>query len=511
MNESLFISDDREAYGLFLEAVEQAPVAITITDKRAKILYINEAFSKATGYLPSETLGENPSFLSDKSTPKSVYHDLWNTISHKKNWQGRLINRHKSGYRYLADLVIAPILNDQGMITYYIGMHKDVTSSYEAEKKAINQKLLSESVINSSPIAMVVLDEEDRVILDNQLYKTLISDLGKGEPARYFLKLLRAEMGDLWHQLQQQKQGFTNREFRVETRGNQGVRWYSCAGNWFVGNEVNADAFFEQASKQYLVLTLSDISKQRRQMEELHIQTLKAMMTEDERVRSIRETLLGAIHQIQMPMNQIMAAEQILNHKHKNDNRHLIDILQGIQKSGEQAVSTMYRCLPEIQQTTVSPVNLNQILHEVMLLNAQRLLSHNIEVCWNPLSELPSILGSENRLRLLFNQLIDNAIEAMSQINGAEHQLKISTNRDTDLVYVSIEDTGSGIPADKRSKVFEPFYTTRHKGGNQAGMGLVMVKEIVTQHHGLIDIDSSYEQGCHFQISFPCTKPGNGR
>jgi hypothetical protein len=55
-------------------------------------------------------------------------------------------------------------------------------------------------------------------------------------------------------------------------------------------------------------------------MEELHIQTLKTIMSEDERVRSIRETLLGAIHPIQMPMNQIRAAEQIL--RHKRDDRY---------------------------------------------------------------------------------------------------------------------------------------------------------------------------------------------
>ena len=66
-----------------------------------------------------------------------------------------------------------------------------------------------------------------------------------------------------------------------------------------------------------------------------------------------------------------------------------------------------------------------------------------------------------------------------------------------------IEDTGPGIPSDKRSKVFEPFYTTRPMGGNQAGMGLVIAKEIVNQHHGFIDIDPDYSVGCRVKISFP--------
>jgi nitrogen fixation negative regulator NifL len=214
---------------------------------------------------------------------------------------------------------------------------------------------------------------------------------------------------------------------------------------------------------------------------------------------------LGAIHQIQMPMNQIMAAEQILRHKRDDKNQHLIDILQQIQQSGQSAVATMQDCMPEIYHSAEISVNLNKILHEVLLLEAQRLLSHNIEVQWRPLANLPSILGSENRLRILFKQLIDNAIDAMINSHCADKQLSISTKTESDLLTVRIADNGDGIPANKRSKIFEPFYTTS-KGGSAAGIGLAIAKEIVNQHHGLIDIDSEVEQGCCFKLSFPLRK-----
>jgi nitrogen fixation negative regulator NifL len=495
--------EDRMPYSLFVEAVEQAPIAISITDKKANILYVNEAFSKVTGYQSTDILGENESKLSDKSTPRTVYYDLWHTISSKKIWRGTLCNRHKFGHRYLADLTIAPMLNEQGSVTHFIGMHRDITQTHEAEKKVINQKLLIESVINSSPIAMVVIDDQDRVILDNHMYKVLVSDLDKGEPATFFLQLLRNEMGDLWQHAQSNEQGFSNREFRVEGKGSRRARWFSCAGNWFMENEINADTFFDNASKRYLILTITDISRQRRQMEELHIQTLKTTMSEDERVRSIRETLLGAMHQIQMPMNQIRAAEQILRHKRDEQHTSLLQILQQIQQSGEDAITTMQKCIPEILQTAVIPVNLNQILHEVLLLSNQRIFSKGIDVHWQPLSELPHMLGSENRLRILFKQLIDNAIDAVSESASGEQRIKVTTDADADLIYVSIEDSGPGIPVEKRTKVFEPFYTTRPMGGDQAGMGLVMAKEIVNQHKGIIDIDPAYEAGCRFKISFP--------
>ncbi len=502
----LFGENNKMPYSLFIEAVEQVPIAISITDKKAKILYVNEEFSRVTGYQPEDILGENESILSDKRTPRDIYYNLWHTISSKKVWRGTLCNRHKLGHRYLSDLTIAPMLNDSGAITHYIGMHRDITDLYESEKKVINQKLLIESVINSSPIAMVVLDDQDRVILDNHNYKALVSDLDKGEPATFFLRLLRAEMGDLWTELKSKEQGFTNREFKIESKGRQRARWFSCAGNWFMENEVHVDAFFENIAKQYLILTITDITRQRRQMEELHIQTLKTMMAEDERVRSIRETVLGAMHQIHMPMNQIKAAEQILRYKRDDQNNGLLTILQQIQQSGDEAVATMQKCIPEIHQTAVIPINLNQILHEVLLLSNQRIFSNGIDVHWQPLSGSASMLGSENRLRILFKQLIDNAIEAISESLSTEKQLRITTEMDADLIYVNIEDSGPGIPAEKHSKVFEPFYTTRPMGGNQAGMGLVMAKEIVNQHQGFIGIDQDFNRGCRINVRFPLHK-----
>jgi nitrogen fixation negative regulator NifL len=486
---------------VFIEAVEQAPIAISITDKKANILYVNAEFSKVTGYQAAEVINKNESILSDKSTPRNVYYNLWRTISHKKIWQGQLINRHKLGKRYLADLTITPMLNEMGEITHYIGMHKDLTDVYQAEQQIKNQKKLIESVTNLLPIAMVVLNEHDQVVLDNHLYKALVSDLDKKEPALYFLQLLRDEMGQLWQHYQDNLQGFSQREFRVE-RKNKAPRWFSCSGSWLTEQVVGADTFFSQENTRYLILTLTDITKQRKQLEELHLQSLKLMMAEDEQIRSIRETLLGAMHQIQLPMNQIRAAQQILQLKQDEQHHSLLQILQQIQQSGQEAIATMQNCIPIIMPTSAVPLNLNQVLHEVLLLCNTRLNTYGIEVDWKPMNQLPSVLGSENKLRSLFKQLIDNAIEAMVQQATEPMQLKIATANDGEWIYACVSDTGPGIAADKRAKVFEPFYTTR-QDSHQAGMGLVMVKEIIDQHEGFIEIDADYKHGCRFKLSFP--------
>ena len=82
-----------------LETVEQAPVAISITDTHANILYVNAAFERLTGYRRVEILGQNESVLSCKSTPMDIYRELWRTINEGTVWQGTLINRTKTGER----------------------------------------------------------------------------------------------------------------------------------------------------------------------------------------------------------------------------------------------------------------------------------------------------------------------------------------------------------------------------------------------------------------------------
>ncbi|MGR9086101.1 MAG: nitrogen fixation negative regulator NifL [Gammaproteobacteria bacterium] len=494
-------------FSLFVRAVEQAPVAISITDKKANILYINDAFTEVTGYRAEDILGENESRLSDKCTPRQVYYDLWRTISRKQIWHGQLVNRRKQGERYLADLTIAPMLDDRGSISHYIGMHRDVTKDHHSEQQVNNQKQLIESVINAAPVAMVVLDSEHRIILDNQMYKMLISELGHGEPARFFLDALRQDMADCWPEGASLPRGFNNREVRVDAAGRRGTRWFSCSGNWFKEEDTCADSFFSRQSREYLLLSINDISLLRRQQEKLQLQTLHDMMSEEEHIRSIRETLLGAMHQVRQPLNQINAAIQLMTQRNDSNNKPLKELLSQVQAMGEETLTTLQRCVPEIPESAVVPVNLNQLLHEVMLLYSTKFLANGVVVDWLPNPVLPSILGSANKLRTLFKQLIDNAVNAMNRAGSRERVIKISTTVDHDWVHVSLADTGPGIPFGQRNKVFEPFFTTQAMGSIQAGMGLVMAKEIVNQHSGMIAIDPDYCNGCCFNVSFPvCPK-----
>lgn len=492
---------------LFVEAVEQAPIAISITNKKANIQYINQAFLDVTGYDSNELIGKNQSTVSYKKTPRHIYHDLWSTISSKKIWRGRLLNRKKNGDAYLADLTVAPMLDSNNKVSHYVAVHYDITEKYQAEKKLENQKNLIESVINASSVAMAVLDHNKRVVMDNLQYKSLVSDLNQPEPAHLFLELIATDLGDIYDYLINHPTGVQNLEICIDGGHKNEPRWFACSGKIFHEHGTHASNYFEDARHQYLLLSISDITQQKKQQQKIHLNSLRIMLSEEERIRTIRETLLGAIHQVSQPLHQIQAAINLLRQNERNST--LLDLLKQLENGCQQTVSTLDNCVPEIAPSALNPININQVLHEVLLINSTQLINNSIVIEWSPATVLPNIMGSENKLLMLFKQLIDNAIAAINNSDSHERLIKIHTIASNDNVIVYVSDSGSGIPVEQHVKVFEPFYSTPKKGRKQAGMGLVMAKEIVQQMNGFIEIIPSPQQGCCFKIAFPVIDSDN--
>ncbi len=116
-------------------AVEQSPVSIFITDTEANIQYVNRHFTRTTGYRPDEVIGRKPSLFKSGRTPKSVYEDMWLTITGGAAWSGRLYNRRKDGTLYWEETVIAGITDEHGRIANYVAVKEDITDHVRAEQR----------------------------------------------------------------------------------------------------------------------------------------------------------------------------------------------------------------------------------------------------------------------------------------------------------------------------------------------------------------------------------------
>ena len=122
-----------EANARLATAVQQAAEAIVITDSKATILYVNPAFERITGYISSEIVGQNPRILKSGRHNAAFYQQMWDTLSHRKVWAGRVINKKKNGTLYEEETSISPVFDSNGAIVNYVAVKRDVTQEVALE------------------------------------------------------------------------------------------------------------------------------------------------------------------------------------------------------------------------------------------------------------------------------------------------------------------------------------------------------------------------------------------
>ena len=118
------------------QALEQSPESIVITDTRARIEYVNQAFVDNSGYARDELIGQNPRILNSGRTPNATYAAMWKTLGQGLTWKGEFINRRKDGSEYVEFAIVTPLRQADGSISHYAGVKDDIT-----EKKRIGEEL----------------------------------------------------------------------------------------------------------------------------------------------------------------------------------------------------------------------------------------------------------------------------------------------------------------------------------------------------------------------------------
>jgi len=488
---------------LFLEAVEQSPIAISITDLNADILYVNHAFEKLTGYTERELIGHNQSLLSYKVTPSEVYDDLWATLAQQRSWSGVLVNKRKDGERYLADLTVAPVQGADGETRYFLALHRDVTGVHDLERRLRNQKVLIESVVDAAPVVIALLNSDGKVLLDNHAYKKLMGDMRGKEPADRFLEKLFDVIEEDKKRSSSKRTGFVNREVELKFKHNLTSRWFSCSGVWVNKTYPGADFYFSGDKDCGLLLVANEITHQIKQQERIRMNAMRALMAEQQLGHAMRETLSGAIYQCQAPLNTASAVVAMMERRGDGEANPAVAALTEIIQSGEAVLSSLQEALPAESIEANIPINLNEVIKDVIDVSIQRLLEESVIVAWEPELDIPHVIGRHYALRSLFKQLLDNAVDALNEPQCRHREIAITTRSLDGQVEVVIRDNGPGIAHDKRLAVFEPFYSAWQNSKFRPGMGLTIALEIVHQHAGEMFIDPNYPGGCTIHVRLP--------
>ena len=238
-----------------------------------------------------------------------------------------------------------------------------------------------------------------------------------------------------------------------------------------------------------LVLIFEDISREIRMEEEFR------RMGE---LAAVGQLAASIAHELRNPLSSIKGAAQFLQ-KEYEDHSSIVEFLSIIieEVNGLNKLTTEFLDFARPVRLELKRVSINAVVQKTLQLMSVHITDNNVVVKELLSSSLPTIEADPQQLEQVLKNIFINALQAMPD-GGV---LTVETgSAASGGVWVSVTDTGIGIPPDKIDRIFEPFVTTKTKG---TGLGLSVVRKIVENHGGTIEVVSEVGKGSTFKIILP--------
>jgi two-component system, sporulation sensor kinase E len=373
-------------------------------------------------------------------------------------------------------------------------------------QRLARERSFLETLFNAIEDGVLVVDENGRILYFNQAVTRLIGLQPDTEDRR---------INDILPELDWQKIARRDRdggphvirhEFEVEYPRPRFLRVYA------------APLDGEAAGSTGVALIVHDATEARQQ-------TFEAI--ESEKVRALTLLAASVAHEIGNPLNALHIHLQLMERELKKlksapgrttaasaprprsqvlatepDQGDIVRKLEQYLSVAKGEINRLdYIVTQFLQAIRPAPVqaklaSLNEVVHKTLALLQPELDNRGIAMKLKLARHLPATPIDATQVQQALVNLVKNAMQAMTK-GGT---LTLQTSESPDAVWVSVNDTGGGIPQEQINRIFEPFYTTKKKG---SGLGLMIVQRIVRAHGGRIELDSQVGRGTTFRLWFP--------
>ncbi len=474
------------------QVAEKASDLVIIYDRDGKITWVNAAFIKTTGFLSDEVIGKRPGeFLNgDKSDP-TTGRRIEDAMRRGEPVTAQIINYSKSGREYLVELNISPVRDEDGELTSFVAVERDVSERHMAERRLRDAVEIMED-------GFTIYDRDNRLVLFNAAYE---KSLGLSGALRRGMPL--AEIGALL----EQGEGIDLGDQTPEDWAEEHVKTMrsGVAERLYTRHDGHVLLIRDRVTDHGEVVSLhTDVT-------ELHQARHKA-----EEAGEAKSRFFASItHEVRTPLNGVIAMAELLLESDLTEPQR--SGLQLISQSGSSLLTIINDILDyskiEMGKMTVQPApfDVTEAIEDIVALLAPEAQKRNNELAFQFDPALPRlILGDHGRVRQIATNLIGNAIKFTS---GGEIVVRLNGELAGDHLnlVLEVDDSGVGIPEDRLNLIFQPFEQVdgpmRQEG---AGLGLSICRLLATLMDGDLSATSVIDQGSTFQFSaaFPHLESG---
>jgi two-component system, NtrC family, sensor kinase len=243
----------------------------------------------------------------------------------------------------------------------------------------------------------------------------------------------------------------------------------------------------------------AEIADRKEQLEEANLRLfeMQRQLTQLERLAAAGQLAAQFAHEVGTPLNLISGHVQLLRARARDERMiQRLDIIAGqidrITDIVRSMLDSTRRPVPQLES-----VDINSLLAQILDATQPTLVARNVDLRTEMSEGLPPIDADADQLQQVFINLINNSLDAMP-LGG---ELRVSTALDRDLVVIALTDSGEGIAEDQIDLIFDPLFSTKHSRGT--GLGLTIVKQIISEHNGEVEVESEPGKQTTFRIRLP--------
>ncbi|WP_061215690.1 PAS domain-containing sensor histidine kinase [Leptospira santarosai] len=560
------LTNFEHSHELYEILVHQISDSILVTDAQLelpgpKIIFVNPAFCKMTGYSKVDLVGQTPRILQGPLTNRKTMRDLKRSLTQGKDFSGETINYKKDGNPYNVEWHISAIRDSLGKILCFISIQRDITEKVKKGESVTRHLRLEMGITSATQILLstsvelkilkyameqflVFVDSERLYLFKNsehadsaELYLEVndpsldISEIQTNQSITYKENYIRWKkifssggylQGNVSEFPENEKKFFDRRETRSVTLIPLFVsnEWFGFAGfeNLKATNVIKEEIF----TIRTFVDLISVFLERKNVLEELKIHREKLEVLVNQRTEELNlqkemaekankaksEFLANMSHELRTPLNSIIGFSRLMQLPMEMEKENKYKDL--IFHSGVHLLNIINDIL-DLSRIEAGKLVLNESdfdLKELISTSVEMILGEaitkNIEMTFQYFPEEADfeIKADPKRIRQVVLNLLGNAIK----FTDSYGKILITLKKLESHFKLSVQDSGIGIPQDEIHRIFETFHQVKREDRSAyegSGLGLPIVKKIVEAHQGSVEVESELEKGSTFNVFLP--------